>query len=104
LTFKTIATEDATTRKSLGRLIGAFKTVSTKRINLIRDTSGSVVWQRNYYEHIIRNDKSLHYIRHYIPHNPISWQQDQLHPDNPSQWEGDRAFLTLRPAIARYNS
>ncbi|NJN56725.1 MAG: transposase [Leptolyngbyaceae cyanobacterium SL_5_9] len=79
-------TEDATTRKSLGRLIGAFKTVSTKRINLMRDTSGSVVWQRNYYEHIIRNEKSLHYIRQYIHHNPVSWQQDQLHPDNPSKW------------------
>ncbi|MBD2057663.1 transposase [Oculatella sp. FACHB-28] len=78
-------TEDATTRKSLGRLVGAFKTVSTKRINLIRDTSGSVVWQRNYYEHIIRNEKSLHDIRRYVHHNPISWQQDQLRPDNPSR-------------------
>jgi putative transposase len=77
---------NAPTRKSLGRLIGAFKTVSTKRINLMRDTSGSVVWQRNYYEHIIRNEKSLRCIRQYIHHNPISWQQDQLHPDNPSKW------------------
>ncbi|MBD2070383.1 transposase [Leptolyngbya sp. FACHB-671] len=79
-------TEDATKRKSLGRLIGAFKTVFTKRINLIQSTSGSLVWQRNYYEHIVRNEKSLHDIRQYIHHNPISWQQDQLHPDHPSKW------------------
>ena len=42
-------------RKPLGRLIGAFKTVSTKQINILRDTPGSPVWQRNYYERIIRD-------------------------------------------------
>jgi putative transposase len=70
---------------SLGRLIGAFKTVSTKQINLIRDTSGTPVWQRNYYEHIIRDDATLQFIRQYIHNNPCSWQQDQLHPDHPSR-------------------
>ena len=73
-------------RKSLGRLIGAFKTVSTKQINIIRNTSGSKAWQRNYYEHIIRNEKALNNIRQYIINNPLSWQKDQLHPDNPSKW------------------
>ncbi|WP_019504434.1 transposase [Pleurocapsa sp. PCC 7319] len=73
-------------RKPLGRLIGAFKTVSTKKINLIRNAPGSSVWQRNYYEHIIRNQKSLNNIRQYIINNPISWNVDQLHPNNPSKW------------------
>jgi len=50
-------TERGTNRKSLGRLIGAFKTVSTKRINLIRNTPGSRIWQRNYYERIVRSEE-----------------------------------------------
>ena len=73
-------------RKPLGRLIGAFKTVSTKKINLIRNAPGTAIWQRNYYEHIIRNEESLNRIRQYIINNPLSWQIDQLHPDNPSKW------------------
>jgi len=57
-------------RKSLGRLIGAFKTVSTKRLNVIRHTPGESVWQRNYYEHIVRDEESLARIRQYIIDNP----------------------------------
>ncbi len=57
-------------RKTLGRLIGAFKTVSTKRINDVRSTPGKKLWQRNYYEHVIRNDGSLRRIRAYIAGNP----------------------------------
>lgn len=68
-----------TTRKPLGRLIGAFKTVSTKQINRLRDTAGAVVWQRNYYEHIIRNQDRLHQIRHYIEMNPARWTADSLY-------------------------
>ncbi len=65
--------------KSLGRLIGAFKTVSTKRIHIIRDAPGTTVWQRNYYEHIIRNDKALNNIRRYIQMNPVNWRLDRLY-------------------------
>jgi REP element-mobilizing transposase RayT len=64
-------------RKPLGRLIGAFKTVSTKRINEIRKTPGAIVWQRNYYEHIIRNNASLDRIRKYIISNPSRWNTDR---------------------------
>ncbi len=38
------------------------------------------VWQRNYYEHIIRNDDDLRMIREYIQHNPQHWADDELHP------------------------
>jgi len=64
-------------RKPLGRLIGAFKTVSTKRINEYRGTPGVVVWQRNYYEHIIRDERSLNRIREYIAANPLRWHLDR---------------------------
>ena len=60
------------TRKSLGRLIGAFKTVSTKRINRVRDRRGVPVWQRDYYEHVIRSDSELDRVRRYIVDNPDS--------------------------------
>jgi len=67
-------------RKPLGRLIGAFKTVSTKQINAMRNTPGAAVWQRNYYEHIIRNDGSLNRIREYIANNPMQWEPDRENP------------------------
>ncbi|MBN1294947.1 MAG: transposase [Candidatus Latescibacteria bacterium] len=67
-------------RKSVGRLVGAFKTISTKHINEIRNTPGLKLWQRNYYEHIIRNDGDLHRVRQYIIDNPMNWNHD---PENP---------------------
>jgi len=70
-------------RKPLGRLIGAFKTVSTKHINILRNMPGTKLWQRNYWEHIIRNETELQHIREYIQNNPASWQGDALHPDQP---------------------
>jgi putative transposase len=83
---QTISTNDASKHKPLGRLIGAFKTVSTKEINQIRNTPGIPIWQRNYYEHIIRDKEAQHNIRRYIQTNPQSWKVDRLHPDNPSKW------------------
>mgnify|MGYP001772887232 CR=1 FL=1 len=40
------------------------------------------VWQRNYYEHIIRNEESLNRIREYIVNNPIKWETDKENPNN----------------------
>ncbi|MBC7263734.1 MAG: transposase [Chloroflexi bacterium] len=67
-------------RKPLGRLIGAFKTVSTKRINEMNGTPGAPVWQRNYYEHVIRSEAELNRIRRYIAANPWQWQWDGNNP------------------------
>ena len=65
--------------KTLGRLIGSFKTVSTKAINQIRGTPQEMVWQWNYYEHIIRSERECR-IREYIRRNPRAWVSD---PENP---------------------
>lgn len=62
--------------KPLGRLIGAFKTVSTKHINEWRETPGATLWHRNYYEHIIRNATDLDRIREYIATNTARWLDD----------------------------
>lgn len=59
---------------SLGSFIGGFKSITTKRINEIRKTPGAPVWQRNYDEHIIDNDKELQRIRKYIEENPRHWE------------------------------
>jgi putative transposase len=70
----------------ISEIIRGFKTFSARRINQIRHTRGFHVWQRNYYEHIIRDESSFQKICQYIQTNPISWEIDQLHPDNPSKY------------------
>ncbi|MCX7725624.1 MAG: hypothetical protein N2053_02115, partial [Chitinispirillaceae bacterium] len=61
---------------TLPKIIGHFKMNVGKHINQLRNTPGIPVWQRNYYEHIIRNEKSLFLIRKYIRENPIIWGND----------------------------
>ena len=61
--------------KSLSSFIAGFKSSATKRIRSINPNIGSV-WQRNYYEHIIRDDKDLEEIQKYIFENPLKWEFD----------------------------
>ena len=68
--------------KSLGSLIGAFKTTSTKQVNIYRGTPGAKLWQRSFYDHIIRDEESLDNIRVYIRNNPLKWTLDADNPDN----------------------
>ncbi len=65
-----------TKRKPLGRLVGAFKTVSTERFHEMGGTPGAPLWQRDFYEHIIRNGDELNKIREYIQTNPLRWDTD----------------------------
>lgn len=69
---------------TLPTIIGAFKSAVTKRINKLRNTPNAPVWQRNYYEHIIRNEKDYLRIYEYILNNPAKWQEDH---DNPRNWD-----------------
>jgi len=78
---RTAPTKDVPKYKPLSRLVGAFKTVSTKQVNLIRNTPGHKLWQRNYYEHIIRDEEELYNIRQYIAENPANWQKDEENPN-----------------------
>ncbi|MCY3720994.1 MAG: transposase [Candidatus Poribacteria bacterium] len=71
---------------SLGKIVAYFKYQSTKYINQHRNTPGTRIWQRNYHDHIIRDDADLQRIHQYIQDNPMKWALDQLHPDNPSKW------------------
>jgi len=62
--------------RSIGAMIAGFKSGTIKRINELRKTPGEWVWQRNYFEHIIRNEQSLYRIRQYIRNNPVKWFND----------------------------
>lgn len=64
-------------RLSLGRIVGTFKTQSTKHVNEWRETPGAPLWQRNYYEHVIRDAADWERIREYIVANPARWTQDE---------------------------
>ena len=74
------------TSPALGKVIAYFKYQSTKHINQHRNMAGTRVWQRNYHDHIIRDDPDLQRLRQYMQNNPMKWELDQLHPDNPSKW------------------
>jgi putative transposase len=76
-------------RRSLGAFVGGFKAVVTKRINALRGLPGTPVWQRNYFEHIIRNDESLNRIRQYILDNPMRWEFDR---DNPASLKPETEY------------
>lgn len=71
---------------TLGQVVAYFKYQSTKYINQRHNTPGTRIWQRNYYDHVIRDDIDLQRIHEYIMNNPMQWELDQLHPDNPSKW------------------
>ncbi|MDH4162524.1 MAG: transposase [Nitrospirota bacterium] len=64
----------------LSEIVRALKTFSSRRINASRKTPGMPVWQRNYYEHVIRNDDDLNAIREYIQYNPAGWDRDEENP------------------------
>jgi REP element-mobilizing transposase RayT len=82
-------------RPTLGDVMGAFKSVTTVAYTRGVKTSGwpgfrGRLWQRNYYEHIIRDDESLERIRQYIQNNPVRWVFDRENPQaiRPNALEG----------------
>jgi len=60
--------------------VAGFKSAVTRRINDLRGTPYTPVWQHNYYEHVIRNEDDLHEIREYIVNNPLKWDLDSENP------------------------
>ena len=66
--------------KSLSELIGAFKTTSSKLIH--QAGLSDFTWQRSFYDHIIRNEKSLDQIRNYVTYNAFNWNSDRNNIEN----------------------
>jgi REP element-mobilizing transposase RayT len=67
------------TSKTIGSVIRGFKIGVTKWMR--QNTEFYHIWQRNYYEHIIRNENELNRIREYIANNPMKWEFDRENPD-----------------------
>ena len=67
---------------TLGKIVAFFKYQSTREINQIRGTGYVRVWQRNYFERIIRDDRELNATRKYIADNPVNWPMDRENAPN----------------------
>lgn len=63
---------------SIGAMVQNFKSVAARKINKLWGTPGTTVWQRNYWEHIIRNEETHQRIANYIISNPAKWDEDSL--------------------------
>jgi putative transposase len=70
-------------RPALGQIVAYYKYQTTKLANEMRAMPGVRFWQRNYWEHVIRDERSYQRIVRYVAKNPVRWEQDQLHPDAP---------------------
>ncbi len=66
--------------RNLGAMVRGFKSAVGKRMNEIGNTPGAAVWQRNYFEHVIRDDDDYNRIAEYVENNPQRWMEDSLHP------------------------
>ena len=68
--------------KSLGSFIAGFKASVTSRAG--RELNSGNIWQRNYYEHILRDQADYERITAYILDNPANWDRDDENPQNPT--------------------
>ncbi|MEY8798367.1 transposase [Francisella philomiragia] len=80
-----VGVESISTRVSLSQIVQTFKRQTTiEYINGVKTKNwqpfDKCLWQRNYYEHIIRNEKSYNEIIKYIQLNPLKWELDELNP------------------------
>ncbi len=73
---------------TLGNIVGAFKTVVARSVNKHRDTAGQRVWQRNYFEHVIRDEDELGRPREYIHNNPLA-AHHHVADDLGAAWEAN---------------
>jgi putative transposase len=73
-----ILADEPQARCAIPEIVRGFKTFSARRVNEHTGRCGAL-WQRGYYEHVIRNEKALNRIRDYIADNPVRWADD---PDN----------------------
>lgn len=65
---------------SVGAIVAGFKAATTSRIRKHLGSDDLQVWQRNYFEHIIRNERALALVREYIAANPLRWTLDRYNP------------------------
>ncbi|HLE23939.1 MAG TPA: transposase [Anaerolineales bacterium] len=69
---------------SLAAIMQSFKSAATRAVNMTQGTQGEHLWQRGYYEHVIRDEEDLNRLRRYIEENPQRWGLDEENPLRPS--------------------
>lgn len=69
------------TKNTIPTIVRLLKSTITKQINVIRKMDGIPVWQRNYYENIIRNEGTYLKVSEYIKNNPLKWEEDKYFAD-----------------------
>jgi len=67
---------------SIPSIVQNAKSVSARQINGLRGTPGAAVWQRGYYEHIVRSQGELDRLRRYVVSNPLRWEFDRENPSH----------------------
>ena len=91
-----VSTEKHLKFETLSNITGAFKTTAATRINKLRGVIGAPVWQKSYYDRIIRNDYELEQIQEYIRNNPIKWEEDRDNqPDGCEFWQTGKIHRRL---------
>ena len=76
-------------RYGLPEIVRGFKTFSSRQINQLHATTGTSLWQRNCYEHIVRDDDESNRIRRYIEDNPLMWAMDRENPAAQTKGNGE---------------
>ena len=71
----------ASSAPTLGQIMRAFKSISAIQINKILARKGQPVWQRSYFDRIVRRGKDLENIRRYVAENPQRWGRDEENPE-----------------------
>ena len=84
LQYATTESQFRSPSQTIGAIVRGFKSAATKQINESRGTPGKPVWQRNYFERVIRDEDELNRIREYIIYNPLKWADEQ---ENPKNWK-----------------
>jgi putative transposase len=67
---------------SVGSVVRGLKAASTARVHKLAEMKEMRLWQRNYYEHVIRSERTLERIREYILGNPLRWNEDRFYRDD----------------------
>ena len=78
--------------KTIGDVIGAFKSITTNRyIQMVKENIVPAfekrIWQRNYWDHIIRDENDYNKITEYILNNPLTWIDDKLNNNEDIKYE-----------------
>jgi putative transposase len=81
---------------SISTIIASYKSATTKVIHSLPDSSHRQIWQRGFYDHVIRDDNDLDQIREYIEANHLLWSQDHENPENTGLSDIEKTLFMLK--------